>query len=94
MYKTLRLQHCFTCIISGPTGSGKSTFCIRFLQNLKTLYTESIFRGGIIVCYSEKTAVPHVQLSRIDKTSSFTKGCQGTLLTRRVNHVSLTLMNN
>jgi ABC-type dipeptide/oligopeptide/nickel transport system ATPase subunit len=66
MYETLRLQHPFTCIISGPTGSGKSTFCIKFLQNLKALCKEPTFRGGIIWCYSEKTAVPHEQLSRLD----------------------------
>jgi GTPase SAR1 family protein len=48
----------FTCIISGPSGSGKSSFCIRLLQNLKSLCTESRFDGGIIWCYSEKTAVP------------------------------------
>jgi GTPase SAR1 family protein len=66
MYRTHRLQHPFTCIISGPLGSGKSTFCIRFLQNLKALGTEPTFRGSIIWCYSEKTAVSNAQLSRLD----------------------------
>jgi len=27
----------FTCIIAGPTGSGKSTFCVRFLQKLSSV---------------------------------------------------------
>jgi hypothetical protein len=56
----------FTCIISGPSGSGKSSFCIRLLQNLKSLCTESRFDGGIIWCYSEKTAVPAHQLGKIN----------------------------
>jgi len=45
-------------IISGPSGSDKSSFCIRFLQNLDALCTERYFDGGVIWCYSEKTAVP------------------------------------
>jgi hypothetical protein len=66
MYEALRLQHTFTCIISDPTGSGKLTFCIRLLQHLTTLCTEPTFRGGIIWCYSERTAVPHEQLTVLD----------------------------
>ena len=33
-------------------------FCVRFLQNLDALCTERDFDGGVIRCYSEKTAVP------------------------------------
>ena len=54
----LKFKHPFTCIISGPSGSGKSSFCVRFLQNLDALCTERDFDGGVIWCYSEKTAVP------------------------------------
>jgi GTPase SAR1 family protein len=57
-YEEIKFKAPFTCIISGPSGSGKSSFCIRLLQNLKSLCTESRFDGGIIWCYSEKTAVP------------------------------------
>jgi hypothetical protein len=51
-------MHPFTCIISGPTESGKSSFCIRLLQYLGTLCTQQDFRGGIEWRYSEKSAVP------------------------------------
>ena len=58
MSNDLKFKHPFTCILSGPCGSGKSSFCIRFLQNLDALCTERDFDGGVIWCYSEKTAVP------------------------------------
>ena len=58
MTDDLKFKAPFTCIISGPSGSGKSSFCIRFLQNLKTLCTKSHFSGGITWCYSERAAVP------------------------------------
>jgi len=54
----LKLKDPFTCILSGPSSSGKSSFCIRFLQNLDALCTERDVDGGVIWCYSEKTAVP------------------------------------
>jgi len=54
----LKFKHSFTCIISGRSRSGKSSFCVRFLQNLDALCTERDFEGGLIWCYSEKTAVP------------------------------------
>jgi ABC-type iron transport system FetAB ATPase subunit len=54
----LQFKHPFTCIIRGPTGSGKSSYCIRLLQHLDTLRTEPDFRGGIVWSYSEKTTVP------------------------------------
>jgi len=58
MSDDLKFKHPFTCIISGPSGSGKSSFCVRFLQNLDALCTERDFHGGVIWCYSENTAVP------------------------------------
>jgi len=54
----LKFKHPFSCIISGPSGSGKSSFCIKFLQNLKTSCTEWEFDGGVSWCYSERTALP------------------------------------
>ena len=58
MSDDLKFNQPFTCILSGPSGSGKSSFCIRFIQNLDALRTERNFDGGVIWCYSEKTAVP------------------------------------
>jgi len=70
----LKLKHPFIAIISGPTGSGKSSFCVRFLQNLKSLCTEQNFDGGIIWCYSERTAVPDRELSEISNNIRLNKG--------------------
>jgi len=38
MASDIMFKHPFTCIIGGTIESGKSTFCIRFLQNLDTVY--------------------------------------------------------
>jgi ABC-type phosphate transport system ATPase subunit len=62
----LKFRHPFTCIISEPSGSGKS-FCIRLLQNLNTLNTEPYFCGGNVWFYSEKTAVPTNELDKLKK---------------------------
>ena len=62
----LKLKHQFTCIIAGPTGWGKSSFCVKFLKNLKTQCTEWKFSGGIKWCYREKTAVPYSQLGGLN----------------------------
>ena len=35
----LRFKHPFTCIISGPTGSGKSVFVFKMLDNLPDMIT-------------------------------------------------------
>ena len=43
----VKFKHPFTSIIIGPTGSGKSTFYIRLLQNLNSLCTEQELNGGI-----------------------------------------------
>jgi len=58
MSDDLKFRHPFTCILSDPSGSGKSSFCIRFLQNLDALCTKRDFDRGVIWCYSEKTTVP------------------------------------
>ena len=34
-----RWQHPFTCIVAGPTQSGKTEFVKRFIENLKDMVT-------------------------------------------------------
>jgi cytidylate kinase len=63
----LKFKHLFACVVSGPTGSGKSSFTLRLLQHLESLCTETDFCGEIIWCYSEKSAVPHRKLASLHK---------------------------
>jgi len=77
MYEWFRFKDPFTCNIAGPSSSGKTKFCINLLQNLDTLRTEQEFIGGIIWCYSEKTAVPHKQLSALNKYVQYHKVVPG-----------------
>jgi hypothetical protein len=58
MSHDLRFKHPFSCIIAGPSASGKSSFCIQLLQNLKSLCTKPSFDGGILWCYGEDNTVP------------------------------------
>jgi len=58
MSDDLKFRRPFSCIVSEPSGSGKSSFFIRFLQNHHHLCTEPTFAGGIVWCYGEKSAVP------------------------------------
>ena len=58
MTDDLKFKSPFMFISTGPSGSCKSSFRIRFLQNLDTLCTERQFAGSIIWCYSETAAVP------------------------------------
>jgi tRNA A37 N6-isopentenylltransferase MiaA len=63
----LRFKHPFTCIVSGPTGSGKSSFCINLLQNLDSLCVEQNFDGGIMWCYSQTTVILSQQLATLKR---------------------------
>ena len=51
MFEDLRFKRPFTFIISGTSGSGKSSFCIKLLQNLESLSTETRFEGDILWCH-------------------------------------------
>ena len=64
MCEDLRFKHLFTYIISGPSGSGKLSFCIKMVQNLGSLSTETNFKGGILWFYGESNAVPSVDVGR------------------------------
>ena len=52
-----RFKHPFTCVVSGPSQCGKSTFCVDVIKNLKQLCTEPKF-SAIVWCFSESSAVP------------------------------------
>jgi len=58
----LKFKHAFSCLLSGPSVSGKISFCILFLQKLKTFCTVSDFTGGIVWRYSEISAFPYRHL--------------------------------
>jgi len=74
MCDLLKFMHHLTCIVAGPTGSGKTSFCIRLLRNLDTQCTESRFRGGIKWCYSGQTAVPRQQLDKLGLKITYQEG--------------------
>jgi ABC-type lipoprotein export system ATPase subunit len=74
MSENIKFKHPFTCIVSGPTCSGKTSFCIKLLQNLDSLCTGSIFKGGIIWCYSEVTAVPREKLNKLGRNIQYQEG--------------------
>jgi len=87
MADDLKFKHPFTCIVSGPTGSGKSSFTLRLLQYLDSLCTEQNFSGGIIWCYSEKSAVPRRELASLHE-DVFTRVYPRILTTTAVSSVS------
>jgi len=74
MADDLKFKHPFTCIVSGPSVSGKSSFTLRLVQHLDSLCTEPNFSGWIIWCYSEKSAVPRQKLAILHKNVSFHEG--------------------
>ena len=74
MADDIRFKHPFTCIVSGPSGSGKSSFTLRLVQHLDSLCTEPNFSGGIIWCYSEKSAFLREKLTSLHKIVRFHEG--------------------
>ena len=70
----IRFKHPFTYIVSGPTGSGKTSFCLKLLQNLEKLCTESKFEGGIMWCYSVATAVLREKLNKFGRNIQYQAG--------------------
>jgi len=78
----LEYKHAFSCLVSGSSKSGKTSFCIRLLQNLAGLCTDREFVGGIVWCYSEKTAVPKRWL--FPQTPHITRAYRRTLVATMV----------
>ena len=62
-----KFKHRFSYLVSGPSGSGMYSFCIRFLQNLNALRTDRNIEDGMIWYYSEETAVPNQQFVLLKK---------------------------
>jgi len=74
MADDIRFKHPFTCIVSGPSRSAKSSFNLCLVQHLDSLCTEPNFSGGIIWCYSGKSVVPREKLTSLYKNVSFHEG--------------------
>jgi len=70
----IRFKHPFTCIVSGPSRSGKLSFTLGLAQHLDSLCPEPNFSGGIIWCYSKKSSVPRQKLAAIHTNVSFHEG--------------------
>jgi len=68
MSDDLKFKHPLSCTVSGPSKSGKISFCVWLLQNLAALCTEREFGGGKVWCYSEKTAVSKRRLLPLNTT--------------------------
>src|SRR5215472_9172978 len=77
----IKFKHPFTKIVAGPTGSGKSSYCINFLRYLSSVCTESDFDGGIVSCFSERTAVPRQQLLKLGKNITYHEGVSDNTFT-------------
>jgi hypothetical protein len=74
MSSDVRFKHPFTCIIAGLRGSGKSTFCVRFLQKPRTLCSESKFEGGILWCFSEQNFIPRERMKELKPKIRYHEG--------------------
>ena len=58
MSEDLKFKHPFTCIISGHSGSGKSSFCVPLLQHLDALCSERDFESGVIWFIARRPRFP------------------------------------
>ena len=70
----IRFKHPFTCIIGGPTGCGKSTLCIRFLQNLDTLCSEPDFLWCNYLVLQRTERGASTTVGRVKKEPSDSRG--------------------
>ena len=84
----LKFKHPFSCILSGPLGSGKLSFTLRLVQHLDSLCTEPNFTGGIIWCYSEMSNFPRKKVHLYIRTSVFMRGFPRILAMTTVDRIS------
>jgi len=89
----LKFKYPFSWMLSGTSGSGKKSFCIRFLKNLKTLGTVPYFSGGVVWCYSEISAIPYQQLVG-NKHFRFHEGVPAHFNNKGENSASLSSLNS
>lgn len=67
----LKFKHPFTCIVSGPTGSGKTVFVRRLLKNYKLLTTIKAEPLRVLYCYGQyqhgvKSDIPKVIIHAVE----------------------------
>ena len=77
-----RLAHPFTCIVSGPTGSGKSVFALKLIEHAQEIISPPPERS--LFCYGEYEKIfdnyPKVEFhDELPEVSSF-DGKKRTLL--------------
>lgn len=71
----LKFKHPFTCIVSGPTGSGKTVFVRRLLKNYKLLTTIKSDPLRVLYCYGQyqcgvTSNIPHVIIHAVEGLAS------------------------
>ena len=74
MCDDIKYRHPFPFIVRGPSGSGNSSFCIRFLEKLDAICTERKIGEWIVWCYGEKSAVPSLQQQQLSANICFSEG--------------------
>lgn len=74
MNTDVRYKLPFMCIISGPAVSGKSTFCVRFVQNLRYLYSEQFqSRHSLVFQRTHHYSNERAECARFEHTHPISK---------------------
>jgi GTPase SAR1 family protein len=70
--KYLKFRHPFTCLVSGPTGSGKTILVRRILKNFKqTLNLNNVNKLKVIWCYGQFQELYKEKISDIVEVNYF-----------------------
>ena len=78
-----RLKHPFTCIISGPRGSGKSSFCINWCKTS----SPSLPRTGLAAVFVVLGRVERCPSVDVRKRIQFHEGVLENFTKREINRV-------